>query len=99
MFESPKKDRQLVRKTTLKGGHNGSVFCLALNLDIVVSGSFDHSVCVWDRDRSFELLSRLKDRHCDMVYSVSVNQLNQFVSCSHDSTGKRAFINRQSSVK
>ena len=93
MFESPKKDRQLVRKTTLKGGHNGSVFCLALNSDIVVSGSFDHSVCVWDRDRNFELLSRLKDRHCDMVYSVSVNQLNQFVSCSHDSTGKGAILN------
>ena len=87
LFESPKTDRKFVRKTTLKDGHSGSVFCLALNSDILVSGSFDHSVGVWDRRNNFELLHRLKDRHCDMVYGVAVNELNQFVSCSHDSTG------------
>jgi WD40 repeat protein len=88
LFDSPtKKDRKIHRKTTLKDGHSGSVFCLAVNSDVVVSGSFDHSVCVWDRRRNFELLSRQKDRHGDMVYSVAINQLNQFVSCSHDSTG------------
>ncbi len=88
LFDSPtKNDRKIHRKTTLKDGHSGSVFCLSLNSDIVVSGSFDHSVCIWDRKRNFELLSRQKDRHGDMVYSVAINELNQFVSCSHDSTG------------
>ncbi len=87
LFDSPKKDRKIHRQKTLKGGHSGSVFCLVVNSDILVSGSFDHSVCVWDRHRNFELLCRLKDRHGDMVYGVSVNNLNQFVSCSHDSTG------------
>jgi hypothetical protein len=33
-----------------------------VNDDLLVSGSFDHSVCVWDRRQRFELLVRLKEQ-------------------------------------
>jgi WD40 repeat protein len=60
--KSPKRDRKFRRQATLKNGHSGSVFCLAVNDDLLVSGSFDHSVCVWDRRQRFELLVRLKEQ-------------------------------------
>ena len=76
---------------TLRRGHRGSVFCLALNPDAIVSGSFDHSVCVWDRRSSgkFPLIARLNkndERHTDMIYGVAINILNQIISTSHDSS-------------
>lgn len=52
----------------------GSVFCLSLNRRVLVSGSFDHSVCVWDRlSGGFDLIKRLVGTHQDMVYGVAVN--------------------------
>ena len=75
------------RVATLKG-HRGSVFCLALNSDAIVSGSFDRSICVWDR-QSNSLVSRLNSdgtRHTDMIYGVAINIFSQVVSCSHDSS-------------
>ena len=76
---------------TLRRGHKGSVFCLALNADAIVSGSFDHSVCVWDRQANgkFPLIARLNkrdERHTDMIYGVAINIFNQIVSSSHDSS-------------
>jgi WD40 repeat protein len=50
----------------LKNGHHGSIFCLALNDTIAVSGSFDHSVCVWDIENNFQLVAKLEGRHSDM---------------------------------
>ena len=76
---------------TLRGGHRGSVFCLALNNDAIVSGSFDHTICVWDRQGNgkFVLVQRLNKtdvQHTDMIYGVAINTFNQIVSSSHDST-------------
>ena len=79
------------RIATLRRGHRGSVFCLALNSDAIVSGSFDRSICVWDRQssRNFPLIARLNSdgvRHTDMIYGVAINIFNQIVSSSHDSS-------------
>ena len=76
---------------TLRKGHRGSVFCLALNADAIVSGSFDHTICVWDRQGNgkFVLVQRLNRsdvQHTDMIYGVAINPFNQIVSSSHDST-------------
>ncbi len=55
----------------------GSVFCLALSRRLAVSGSFDHSVCVWDRLSSapapYALVRKMAGLHADMVYGVAVN--------------------------
>ena len=76
---------------TLRKGHRGSVFCLALNADAIVSGSFDHTICVWERQGNgkFSLVQRLNRsdvQHTDMIYGVAINLFNQIVSSSHDST-------------
>ena len=76
---------------TLRSGHRGSVFCLAINGDAIVSGSFDHTICVWDRQGNgkFPLVQRLNKtdiQHTDMIYGVAINIFNQIVSSSHDST-------------
>ncbi len=55
----------------------GSVFCLALSRRLAVSGSFDHSVCVWDRlspaPAPYALVRKMAGLHADMVYGVAVN--------------------------
>ena len=78
--------------TLRKGGHSGSVFCLSLNDDVIVSGSFDHTICVWDRQNMngksplIKKLNQMGIQHSDMIYGVAINVFNQIVSCSHDST-------------
>ena len=76
---------------TLRKGHRGSVFCLALNADAIVSGSFDHTICVWERQGNgkcslVQRLNRSDVQHTDMIYGVAINLFNQIVSSSHDST-------------
>ena len=51
----------------------GSVFCLALNDSLLVSGSFDGSFAVWCRREAFNLVARVKERHTDMIYGLAVN--------------------------
>ncbi len=60
------------------------MFCLALSPRLAVSGSFDHSVCVWDRaDDAYALVARLTGRHHDMVYGVAVNKSGIILRWSH----------------
>ena len=53
------------------------MFCLALSRRLAVSGSFDHSVCVWDRlspaPAPYALVRKMAGLHADMVYGVAVN--------------------------
>ena len=59
-----------------------------MNEDVLVSGSFDHTICFWDRKghKGWPLVARIENKHQDMVYGISVNRSGQILSVSHDSS-------------
>lgn len=72
-------------KKTLKDAHNGSVLCLQFDEEILVSGSSDFKVFVWDM-KTLEPVMRLSG-HSMGVLDLCFDQ-NWIVSCSK----VRAFI-------
>ncbi len=70
-------------------GHSGSVLTVDMSTDmqIIVSGSSDKTVKIWDAQTG-EMLNSI-EAHNKSVYQVEFNPvINQFASCSSDSTIK-----------
>ena len=72
------EDGVIVKVHDLPKGHVGSVLCLALNNELLISGAFDRTLCVWHRQRGYELVQRVQDQH--MVYGISLNPRNTIIS-------------------
>ena len=67
-------------------GHTQNVRSVALDDDIIVSGSYDKSIKVWDRKNNYQLIETLTE-HTDWVNSVALDA-NIIVSGSDDNTIK-----------
>ncbi|KAI0705926.1 quinon protein alcohol dehydrogenase-like superfamily [Cytidiella melzeri] len=62
--------------------HSDLVRSVALNDSFVVSGSYDHTVKIWERD-SGKLLADLKDGHTGRIFCVGFDHA-KIVSCGED---------------
>ncbi|KAI0086371.1 WD40 repeat-like protein [Irpex rosettiformis] len=62
--------------------HSDLVRSVALNNSFVISGSYDHTVKIWERD-SGKLLADLKDGHTGRIFCVGFD-CAKIVSCGED---------------
>ena len=88
-WETTKKNHQHVLKGRLVG-HRGGVWCMAAFGDIMVSGSTDREIRVWNL-LTMECQAVLRGHYgtvrCLDIYSgTNVNSMNKFVSGSRDCT-------------
>ncbi|CAD8091671.1 unnamed protein product [Paramecium primaurelia] len=67
-------------------GHNNEISCLVLNNneDLIISGSYDHTIEFWNKQYQWLCQQTIKD-HNNMVCGLSLNQqLNKVISCGQD---------------
>lgn len=76
---------ELKKLHTIKSAHLGSVFCLSLNDNYAVSGSFDRCICVFDRSEGYKLVGKIDGCHKEMIYGIVINDNNFILAGSHDS--------------